>query len=477
MFTDDENPWEEEDDITNEAVARFEDMLANHRPVYFDAEEFELIIDFYMQHDDLKRSREAVDLAIAQHPDDINLRIKNARQYLVENKPETALKLLDQTEINTEEPDYYLTLGSCYAALGYSQAAIRTYIKALSYFDEDERGELYHAIGSEYQKNLNFTEAIDYFRKSLESASDPMLFQSTFAELTNCFVNSGQIQEGIEYYNQRIEKNPYEAESWSALGDIYRRAAQLEQAIDMYEYVLAIDPTHLWANMNLANAYYDLNRFQEAIDSLNEALEHHLETSMIHASLGDCHYRLGHFIDAVNEYNKALKLNEYLTEAWSGLGYVYSDTGDSKKAIRYFEKAHELEPFNEDNLYNLAAEYRKVGENAKALDFLLQIEKNQPNDPDLYFFLGDLLAELGRSEEAINYLHLGLQRTEGDASLLYLLSFIYLERNDRKMAFRYLDEALDADPSYYKEYIEYDPELIGKDVEIMELIHRRIRGI
>ena len=48
---DDDNIWredDEDDDMTGEAVSRFEDMLENQRPTYFDAEEFELIIDYYM---------------------------------------------------------------------------------------------------------------------------------------------------------------------------------------------------------------------------------------------------------------------------------------------------------------------------------------------------------------------------------------------------------------------------------------------
>ena len=345
MFTDDDNSWEENDDeLTSEAVSRFEDMLENQRPTYFDAEEFEMIIDYYMQNNNLKRSRQAVDLALAQHPDDINLKIKNARQFLVENDPKKAFDLLDQLEINDEEPDYYLTLGSCYAALGKHQKAIDTYTAALSYFDEDEKGELYHAIGFEYQNLGALNKAIEYYKKSLNVDAEDLQNNNSIIDLINCFILTDRVEEGIAYFNQRIEENPQEAESWSALGDLYRRTDRLEEAIEMYEYVLAIDPTHLWANMHLANSYYDLNRFQEAIDSLNEALAHDVETSMIHASLGDCYYRQENYIDAKNEYNSALAINEHLTEAWSGLGYIYSDTGDSHKAIKFFERAYQLEP-------------------------------------------------------------------------------------------------------------------------------------
>ena len=193
---------------------------------------------------------------------------------------------------------------------------------------------------------------------------------------------------------------------------------------------------------------------------------------MIHASLGDCHYRKGEFIDAKNEYNQALKRNEYLTEAWSGLGYVYSDTGNSAKAIRFFEKAYRLEPFNDDHLYNLAAEYHKINENEKALEYLLEIEQRQPNDPDLYFFLGDLLADMNRVDEAICYLKIGLERTDNEPTLLYLLAYLHLERGERVKALAYLEEALKAYPDYYKEFIEYNPELITNDIEVMELIDK-----
>ena len=80
---------------------------------------------------------------------------------------------------------------------------------------------------------------------------------------------------------------------------------------------------------------------------------------------------------------------------------------------------------------------------------------------------------MGRSDEAICYLKLGLERTENDPTLLYLLAYLYLERSERSMAFAYLEEALEADPEYYKEFIEYNSEMITNDVEVMELIEKK----
>lgn len=437
-----ESNWEEDDDeLMEEAVSRFEEMLENQRTSYFDVEEFELIIDYYFQNNDVKKSRQAVDLAIEQHPDDYLVNLKLAIQYLIENQPEKAMEILESLDADIDDPDYYLTLGSCYSGLNEYDKAIDAYKKALEYLDPEDQDDMAHVA-------------------------------SAFAELILCYQSAKRMDDGIAYFNERIENNPHESESWSALADIYRRQNRLEEAIDHYEYALAIDPTHLWANIQLANCYYDLNRFQEAIDSLHEAVANHVETSIIHASLGDCYFQLQRYIDAKEEYHKALDLNEYLTEAWSGLGYIHSDLGDSQKAIQYFQKAFDLEPFNDDHLYNLAAEYRKTNELEKSLQCLLDIEKRQPADSDLYFFLGDLLADMGRMDEAICYLKIGLQRTHNHPSLLYLMAYLLLENEERQTALYYLEEALTADPEGAKEFIEYNPEMLTEDLEVMEMVER-----
>ncbi len=477
MFTDDDNQWEEEDDdLTGEAVARFEEMLESQNPSYFDVEEFELIIDYYMQENDLKKSRKAVETALEQHPEDFCINVKVARQYLLENQPEKASEILEKLGTSNDDPDYHLTLGSCYAALGDHEKAIDIYKDALDYFYDDEKTELYHAIGIEYQCLNSFDQAIEYLKLAIDAPKDGSSYLNPFVDLIQCYSSSGKDEEGIAYFKERIENDPHDAEAWSAVADLYRRQDMLEEAIDHYEYALAIDPTLIWANMQLANCYYDLQRYKEAIDSLQEAVANHVDTALIHASLGDCYYQLHKYFDAKDEYNKALKCNEFLTEAWSGLGYIYSDLGDSQTAIQYFNKAYELEPFNDDHLYNLAAEYRKVNQLDKALSFLLDIEKHQPSDPDLYFFLSDLLAEMNRMDEALCYLKIGLQRTDKAPCLLYLMAYLLLECNERQTALYYLEEALQADPDGGPEFVEYNPEMLLKDLEIMEMIGKRKTG-
>jgi Putative Zn-dependent protease, contains TPR repeats len=467
METNDDNQWEDEEMI-KEAVSRFEAMLSSHSTSYFDAEEFEWIIDYYMQNDDLKKSREAVDIAIAQHPENNNLKIKNARQFLIENNPRKALSLLDNTEIDYDEPDYFLTLGSCYAAIGKSQKAIDTYTNALSYFEECERVELYNAIAFEYQNLRDYKTALDYFKKTLKYTDE---LDNQYLEIRHCYHFMDNMEAAIQFFKLRIEENPHDRSAWSALGDCYRKLDLLEQAIDSYEYVLAIEPNNLWANMHIANAYYDLERYNEAIDTLKEALNNNVETSLIHCLLGDCYSRIENANNALIHYNKALKINEYLPEAWAGIGFIYSDQNKSEIAIKYFEKAHRLEPSNSDHLYVLASEYRKIDDFDKAMQCLLQVEDMEPEDEDLYFFLADLLTAQGKYDEVEETLKLGLKRTDNAPSLSYYLAYIYLLKGEKEMGLSILDIALSADFEGHKDFIELNPEMLNNDIEVLELIN------
>jgi len=305
MFEDEEEYFEHEEEM-EKAIERYEDMLKTHDSVYFDSEEFEYIIDHYTKNNQLKRSRQAVELAMAQHPESSMLKIKLARQYLLENDAQRAFEIMQHVERvdDEEDPDYFLTLGSCLAVLGKSKEALENYFSALPYFDEDEKFDLYNAIAYEYQHMREYNLALEFYNKALPYAEDP---DTIYHEIRCCFLSAGRKEEALAYFQQMIDKDPYNSKAWTNIGDIYRMLGQYEESIDPYEYALSIDPEDLWTNMHLADIYYDLGRYKEAIDTLEEALRNGIETSMIHTTIGDCYYRLNDLQTAEEHFKKRWK--------------------------------------------------------------------------------------------------------------------------------------------------------------------------
>ena len=464
MFEDEEDYFDDEQEM-EKAVEKYESMLEAHDSTYFDSEEFEYIIDHYVERNQLEQSREAVELALAQHPESSMLKIKEARQYLLENQAEKAFEILQQVEHDDDEtPDYFLVLGSCLAALGQSQEALENYFNALPYFDEDEKFDLYNAIAYEYQQLHNFKLALEFYNKALPFVNDYLNERDTiYHEIRACYLSEGRKEDAIAFFQHLVDENPHNSKAWTNIGDCYRMMGEYEESIDPY-------PEDLWTNMHLADIYYDLGRYQEAIDTLEEALRNGVETSIIRTSLGDCYYRLNNLDSAKENFQKALEMNELNGGGWAGLGYICSDCGDSQKAIKYFEKAFELEPWETEHLYSIAADYHKLNRLDLSMDYLKKIQEMNPRDPDSYYYIADLYGEMDQIDEAINTLHYGLLQTDNAPILLYLLAYAYFVKGMRTQGLDALDHALDGDFESYIDFLEYDRDLLANDTEIIELI-------
>lgn len=475
MFDDEEfEEYYDEERDREAAIERYEEMLQTHGSAYFDSAEFEYIIDNYTEKNQLRRSRQAIDLAMQQHPESSVLKIKEARQYLLEGQADNAFQILQHIERDDDDgPDYFLVLGSCLAVLGKSKDALENYFSALPYFDEDEKYDLYNAIAYEYQRLMKYDFALEFYERALALAIDENNERaSIYQEIRCCFLSQNRRDDAIAYFQRLVDQNPHDSKAWTNIGDCYRMAGDYEQSIDPYEFALAIDPEDIWTNMHLADIYYDLGRYQESIDTLKEALLHGVETSILHTAMGDAYYALQDIQTAETHYRKAVDMNELNGGSWAGLGYVTSDKGDPKTAIKYFEKALEIEPWETEHLYSLSTEYRKLNQLEQSMQYLRKIQEMNPTDPDTYYYMADIYGEMDQVDEAINTLKYGLLQTDNSPNLLYLLAYAYFVKGNRQLGLETLDSALDADYLGWMDFLEFDKEMLGDDIDIINLIEQ-----
>ena len=95
---DEEFDWQQ-DDETNELVSRFEKLLESGEGHFFDVEEFETIIDYYLDIQQTSLTRSAIEWAQEQHPGSNSFKIREARLFTQEAKYNQALKILDVKEV------------------------------------------------------------------------------------------------------------------------------------------------------------------------------------------------------------------------------------------------------------------------------------------------------------------------------------------------------------------------------------------
>ena len=65
------------DEKPSQPLAKFESMLKTDDIYFFDAEDFEDIIHFYLNHGKIALAKKAIKIGLLQHPDSIELKLLN----------------------------------------------------------------------------------------------------------------------------------------------------------------------------------------------------------------------------------------------------------------------------------------------------------------------------------------------------------------------------------------------------------------
>ena len=80
----------------NFSLSRFESMLKTNSVLFFDSNEFEEIIHYYLENGKIALAKKATKLGLEQHPTSTNLKLFQVEIYVFENKLDIADELLDK---------------------------------------------------------------------------------------------------------------------------------------------------------------------------------------------------------------------------------------------------------------------------------------------------------------------------------------------------------------------------------------------
>ena len=465
MF-DDDNFLDDDMDV-KELVNRFEEMVKQHQSCYFDADELNVILEHYLQQNNIKKANLAADIAVKYHPNNPIINIIKAKQLLVNSHAQEALSTLKNADLDRNDADYLITLAVCYSDLGEHQKAINAYMKAAKELDFRDCEDIYNFIADEYGSLSDMENALKFLKLGIKGAED---LDSHYFDIRNCYSSLQRMDEAVEFFRGEIDKNPYSKAAWMALGNCYVRLGQLDKAIEQFEYALAIDPHYKKGYIDIATAYNELDRFKETIEIVDEAKRYRAESALLLCLYGEAHAKLGDNESALKIYQKALKMDDKLPEAYAGIGFVLSDENNPESAIKFLRHAHTLSPYNTDYMYVLVEEYDKLGEYDNALKFVNEILELNPYDENVYISMMECYVLKDDINRAMEALERGLLMLPNNAALLYRKAYIYFVEEWNDPGLRTLELALQADYNGHIEFLNFDAESLTNNQEIMDLI-------
>ena len=188
-----------------ELINRFENQLESGMPLFFDADELNIILEHYVQKNDIPKINIIADLASTYHTTNPLTNLIMAKKYLSVQDASNALPyLLDETN-NTEDADYQLSLGYCYSLLEEHKRSLSAYKKAIKLLEKENCDDIYNSMAVEYMLLRDFERALYYFKKGLNASPD---IAEQYAEITNCYFFLDKADEAIECFQGEVDKNP-----------------------------------------------------------------------------------------------------------------------------------------------------------------------------------------------------------------------------------------------------------------------------
>jgi len=154
-----------------------------------------------------------------------------------------------------------------------------------------------------------------------------------------------QYDELLAYIRERLQQDPYDAESHLSLGELYYRHGEPDKAIDEYNKAITLRADFQEAYYRLGIAYMKKGNMERASSNLGKAVSLAPQDVKACLGLGRAKRELGDYQGARTELEAAIEADPSYPPPYFLLGQIYQSVlNDRKKAVYYWEKYLKLAP-------------------------------------------------------------------------------------------------------------------------------------
>ncbi|MFD1095472.1 tetratricopeptide repeat protein [Salegentibacter chungangensis] len=453
-------------DENNFSLTRFESMLKTNDVLFFDSNEFENIIHYYLENGKIALAKKAVKLGLTQHPTSTNLKLFKVEILVFEDKLELADNLLNELQdLESSNEEIYIQKAQIFSKRDNHKMAIQVLEMAIEV--SPEPAEIYSLIGMEYLFLEDFENAKYSFMKCLETDEEDY---SALYNVMYCFDFLDQKEEAIEYLNMYLDKNPYCEVAWHQVGKQYFDLKEYERALAAFDFAIISDDRFIGAYMEKGKVLEKLGRYNEAIENYKITLELEDPTSFAYLRIGKCFEKLGLHDLALTHYKKTVHEDPLLDKGWIAITDFYIKKRNFQKALYYINKAIHID--EENVLY-----WKRYAKINNRLKFYEEAEQGYKKSLDLgnyeletWIKRCDILIGLGEYETAVKNLLQAIEFYPDTAEIEYRLTGLYFSLNDGDKAYHHLRNALEIDPEYYIIIEELFPDIFNRK-SVLEIIN------
>ena len=465
-------PSPERNGDIHDCVERYEAMREQNAHFFFDVEEFELIIEHYLESNDSRRAEEVLGYAQQQHPDALDLKFCEAHVLMGLGKLNKALSVLDA--ISKLEPfnvDVYLHKAGIYSQLRNHHRAVEHYKRALALADEG-LDDIHLDLAFEYENLEQFDLAIHSLQQALEMNPEN---EAVLYELAYCYDLAEAHQSAITFFREFTNEHPYAFVAWYNLGNALARMDRFEESVEALDYCLAIEERFTAAHFSKARNLLIQGSYQEAIDCYQETIAVDGPQAITFSYIGECYEKMDNYEEALIHYDRSIALDANWVDAWIGRGVVRDMQDRLPEALKDLEKAIELAPELGDAWYYLANVLARMDRPEEAFAAFVKMNKLEPDNLDGWLDHSDLLFRMKGAGPAVRKLREGEQVHQLNSRYRYRMASYLLQDGQQQQGLLELEEALMAEHAGHVLFLEHFPEAmqLPQVVHLLELYRRK----
>ena len=137
----------------NTLIKTFEKQLKNKSLEFYHIEQFEEIIQHYLDFGKNKMALKACEAAIEQYPYSTNIMVEQAQILSNLERYEESHEILEKAHsLQPNDPEIYAMKGNVLLVQGLYEKAIKNYKKAIPL--SEDKADLYYQIGLAYQNSF-----------------------------------------------------------------------------------------------------------------------------------------------------------------------------------------------------------------------------------------------------------------------------------------------------------------------------------
>ena len=417
---------------------------------YFDSDEMETLIDYYIATDELDKAEEAQAYGAIMHPESRAIKLKLAKICLLKEKYSETDAIL--SALDSIEGDYIGMWAECIARKGDIARSKTLFRKYLQDCHPDEICAVYLDIATFYNTIEQYTVAAEFLDEACLLYPDSV---ELWNERGYSYDLCGDDAKALESYNRAIDIDPYKSESWCYLGSIYFKTQNMEKALDAFNFSLAINGDDMLTVLQKAHCLFNLGRYEEAKEAYRQYLNYNKTDALALTFYAECFENTDDCDTALTLYKKAVKIDPSLVDGWVGLCGCAFDTGEKpEEALRYAKEAYKLHPDNveivsclADNYDRRAALTDRDDDYDRALDLYLRCIELDPQNEQYWVDAGNLYLRCSLFDKAKSFLEVAYTLNPKSEKLTIMLAMTCYCLDDRKAFMRYYSEARETYPN------------------------------